>query len=261
MKLKEKTVLIWKLAKNDFANKYSGNYLGVFWAFVQPVVTIAIYIFVFQLAFKAGAPQNGYPYAMWLISGIIAWFFFSEGLLSATNSFLEYSYLVKKVVFRIDVLPLVKVLSSLFVHLFFILIALLFFIIGGKAPDWRFVQIFYYMGCLICLIVALSYLTASIVPFFKDFYQIVNVLLQVGMWLTPVMWNFTDMEGIIGKYGILFKLNPMFYIVQGYRDCFMKGHFFWNRSMTVYFWLFVLVAGFAGYKSFKRMKPHFADVL
>lgn len=123
-KAKELAVLIWKLAKNDFVTKYSGNYLGVFWAFVQPMVTIAIYIFVFQVGFRAQDAKNGYPYALWLIAGIVPWFFFGEGMMGATNAFAEYSYLVKKVVFRIDILPMVKVFSSLFIHLFFVAFSL-----------------------------------------------------------------------------------------------------------------------------------------
>ena len=252
---------IWQLAKNDFTTKYSGNYLGIFWAFVQPMVTIAIYIFVFQVGFKARDAQNGYPYALWLIAGIVPWFFFGEAMIGATNAFSEYSYLVKKVVFRIDVLPLVKVVSSLFVHLFFIVFSLIIYALNGKFPNAGFIQIVYYMICLIALVTALSYFTASIVPFFKDFGQIVNVLIQIGMWLTPIMWNYDELAPGMGKWSVLFKLNPMFYIVQGYRDSFMQGAWFWSRKMTLYFWAFVLIAGFISYKCFRRMKPHFADVI
>lgn len=260
-KKKELATLVWNLAKNDFSTKYSGNYFGVFWAFVQPVVTVCIYIFIFQMAFRTGNVTNGYPYTLWLIAGIVPWFFFSEALVCATNAFAEYSYLVKKVVFRIDILPFVKIISSWFVHIFFVGIAMLIFLLLGKAPDLRFLQLIYYMFCLVCLLTVLSYFTASIVPFFKDFGQIVNVLLQIGMWLTPILWNFDDMADKLGKWGILFKLNPMFYIVQGYRDSFMQGTMFWSRTQTLYFWGFIAVVGFIGYKCFRRMSPHFADVL
>ena len=117
--------MIWKLAKNDFKTKYAGSYFGILWAFVQPIVTILIYIIIFQYGFKAAPSREGYPYALTLTSGIIPWFFFSEALINATNCFMEYSYLVKKVVFKISILPVVKVVSSLFVHLFFV--ALVFF--------------------------------------------------------------------------------------------------------------------------------------
>ncbi len=262
MKRREMLNLIWNLAKNDFATKYSGNYLGIFWAFVQPVITVAIYIFIFQMAFRAGNVMNGYPYTLWLIAGIVPWFFFCEALLGATNAFMEYSYLVKKVVFHIEVLPFVRVVSALFVHLFFVAISLLVFVFSGRIPDWRIIQVVYYMFSMVCLVTVLSYFTASIVPVFRDFYQIVNIILQIGMWITPIMWNFNDMAEGLGKWGIIFKLNPMFYIVQGYRDSFMRGELFWVRiKMTVYFWGLIIILGLVSYRCFKRMKPHFADVL
>ena len=126
--------LVWKLGKNDFKTKYAGSYFGILWAFVQPMVTILIYIFIFQFGFRVMDTPNGYPYALWLIAGIIPWFFFSEGIINATNCLMEYSYLVKKVVFKISVLPLVKILSALFVHLFFIAFAIFVYIIMGKTP-------------------------------------------------------------------------------------------------------------------------------
>ena len=119
--------LIWKLSKNDFRNKFAGAYFGIVWAFIQPMVTVAVYFVVFQLGLRVQPAATGYPYICWLVSGIIPWFFFSDALPSASNCLLEYSYLVKKVVFKISVLPIVKVISSLFVHLFFIVFAILIY--------------------------------------------------------------------------------------------------------------------------------------
>ena len=102
--------LIWKLSKNDFRNKFAGAYFGIIWAFIQPMVTVAVYFVVFQLGLRVQPAATGYPYICWLVSGIIPWFFFSDALPSASNCLLEYSYLVKKVVFKISVLPIVKVI-------------------------------------------------------------------------------------------------------------------------------------------------------
>ena len=99
--------LIMNLAINDFKNRYASSNLGAIWNFVQPIVTVMIYVFVFQYGFKA-VPVSDVPYVLWLVAGIIPWFFFSEAILGATNSLLEYTYLVKKVVFKIDILPMVK---------------------------------------------------------------------------------------------------------------------------------------------------------
>jgi len=110
--------LIFGLAKRDFKIRYLGSYLGIIWAFVQPMVTICIFWFVFQMGFKSG-PVNDYPYILWLLSGMIPWFFVSESITGASTAIVDNSFLVKKVVFRVSILPLVKILSALFVHLFF----------------------------------------------------------------------------------------------------------------------------------------------
>lgn len=257
-RLVSKLKMIFELAKNDFSGRYSGNFLGVFWAFVQPIVTVFIYIFVFQFAFRAGNKVDGYPYSLWLIAGIIPWFFFNEALLGTSNVFVEYSYLVKKVVFDIDILSVVKIVSSLFVHLFFIFLAVIIFVLNGYGIRIGFLQFFYYLFCLICLILALSYLTSTIVVFFRDFNQIINVVLQIMIWLTPIMWNYKEFPD---KWQFFFKINPMFYIVRGYRDCFIGGDFFWNYPLSVYFWVFVIAIGLIGFSFYKKMKPHFPDVL
>ena len=77
--------LIWKLSKNDFRNKFAGAYFGIIWAFIQPMVTVAVYFVVFQLGLRVQPAATGYPYICWLVSGIIPWFFFSDALPSASN--------------------------------------------------------------------------------------------------------------------------------------------------------------------------------
>lgn len=261
--------LIKKLSINDFKSRFSGSYFGILWAFVQPIVTVMIYVFVFQVGFRAGSTDNGYPYVLWLIAGIIPWFFFSEALMNATNCLVEYSYLVKKVVFKIDILPVVKIISSLFVHLFFIAFAMFVYFCNGKMIPIHFIQIIYYMFACVALVFSLSYLTASIVPFFRDFAQIINILLQIGMWMCPIMWNESMLTGSSNVFVStvlvnILKLNPMYYIVRGYRSCFMGGTngWFWQHmSITIYFWAFVIIVFFLGQKVYKTLKVHFSDVL
>ena len=115
-------MLILDLANKDFKGRYAASYLGTIWAFVQPIVTILIYVFVFQVGMKATPPDTAKntPYSLWLTVGIVPWFFFQDALMSATNSLMEFSYLVKKIVFKISVLPIVKIISAFYVHIFFV---------------------------------------------------------------------------------------------------------------------------------------------
>lgn len=250
--------LIFNLAKNDFKTKYAGSYLGIIWAFIQPIITVLIYWFVFQVGFKS-APIKDFPFVLWLIAGIVPWFFFNESLLNSTNSLLEYSYLVKKVVFKVSILPLVKIISALFVHLFFILLAIFIYALNGYMPTMFLIQVIYYSFCTFMLSLSLSYATSAIVLFFKDLGQIVNILLQIGMWLTPIMWSFTM---IPEKYQWILKLNPMYYASEGYRDAFINHVWFFEKfNQTIYFWIVTMFLFLAGALIFKRLKPHFADVL
>ncbi len=250
--------LILSLAVNDFKTRFAGSYFGILWAFVQPVCTILVFWFVFQVGFRNNDVGN-VAFILWFIAGLIPWFFFSEGWNNATMALMEYSYLVKKVVFKIHILPLVKILSALFVHLFFIAFMFVFYIAYGEKPSVYWLQIFYFSLCAVLLVIALSYITSALVVFFKDLGQIMNIVLQFGMWLTPIMWS---IDMIPGRFMWLFKLNPMYYIVQGYRDSLIyRVPFYNNVKQTIYFWMILSVLMLVGCVLYKKLKPHFADVL
>ena len=254
--------LVFSLAKNDFKTKYAGSYFGTVWAFVQPIVTICVYWFVFGLALRNGS-DKGVPFVLWLIAGLVPWFFIQEGLTGGTNALLEYNYLVKKVVFKVEILPVIKLISCLFVHVFFVLIMFFVFLISGKKPELSWIQIIYYSFATSMYALALTYLTSAIQVFFKDMAQIVSICLQFGMWLTPIMYSeqlFLD-KGLTMAPMIL-KLNPFYYIAAGYRDSMLTGDWFFMRpTLTVYFWAVTLITMLVGLKVFKRLRPHFSDVL
>ena len=260
LELWQNRALILNLAKNDFKTKYAGSYLGIFWAFVQPIVTILVYWFVFSVGLKSGMVAN-YPFVLYLVSGIVPWFFFQDALNSGTNALIEYNYLVKKGVFKISILPIVKIVSALFVHAFFVVFSLILCWLYGYTPGLHTIQILYYSFCTFLLTLGLVYTTSAIVIFFRDLTQIIGIFLQVGVWLTPIMWDLN----MLSNHPLLmkaFKLNPMYYIVSGYRDAMLGNVWFWERwGWTLYFWVITVVLFGVGTVIFKRLKPHFADVL
>lgn len=262
----ENRVLIKSLAKNDFKTKFAGSYLGTVWAFVQPVITVLIYWFVFEKAIGAAAPYRGerpVAYVLWLVAGIVPWFFFSDCLNAGTAVLMEYNYLVKKVVFNIDILPVVKVFSSIFVHVFFVVFMLVLFLVYGYFPDFYVLQVVYYSFGVLLLALGLSYFTSAVSVFFPDTKQIVNIALQVGIWATPIMWAIDDMkEKIPSAVMVILRLNPLYYIVQGYRESLIEKVWFWEHpGMSIYFWCFTAVVCILGTVVFRRLKIHFADVL
>lgn len=258
LELYQNRKLILKLAKNDIKTRFAGSYLGILWAFVNPIITLIVYWFVFQVGLRSN-PIDDFPFILWFATGLIPWFFFSEALGGGTGTLIEYSYLVKKVVFKISVLPIVKVTSSVFTHVFFAILLLALYIFYGYGIDLYSVQIIYYSFCMFVLVIAISYVTSAVVVFFRDLSQIIGVVLQVGMWATPIMWSYTM---IPVRFQWIFKLNPMFYVVEGYRNALIYKTCFWDDFYgTAYFWLLTIGLLGLGTTIFNRLKVHFADVL
>lgn len=250
--------ILWDLAKNDLRERYSGSVLGLAWAIVQPLFTICIMWFVFSFGFRA-VPIDDVPFILWLSAGMIPWFFLSESIITTSNCIVEKSYLVKKIVFNIALLPIVKILSAIFVHVFFLFVLVFMFIFHGFYPNVYIVQVIYYIFSSCCFIIALSYITSSIVVFSKDFGQVIVIAVQFLFWGTPIFWN---LSLIPSEYRWIFKLNPCWYIVNGYRDTLIYGKWFWEDSIaTIVFWIITIVLGIMGLTLFKKLRPHFADVL
>lgn len=255
--IKNKQVL-WALAKNDFKSRFLTSFLGIIWAFVQPLVTILVFWFVFQVGFKS-APINDIPFIVWFTPAFLIWSYFTEGLNASTNSLREYSYLVKKVNFRVSMIPLVKIMSSSFVHITFvglIFLQIWYYDIGFSIYN---LQVVYYFVCTVILLMGLGWLLSSVAVFTGDVSNIVNVFIQIGFWMTPIFWSPDNMSPIVQQ---VLKLNPMFYICRGYRDTFIDHTWFWQRGYTnLFFWVVTICLFFIGALIFKRLRPHFADVL
>ena len=252
-----KTLLI-NLAKNDFKSRYMGNYLGILWAFVQPLVSILIFWFVFQVGFKS-APVENVPYILWLLAGMIPWFFFAESIQSGAQSILANSFLVKKVVFRVSLLPMIQIISALTIHIFFILFMFGMFLYYGYAPTLYWLQIVYYLFCTIVLVLGISWMTSSIVVFFRDLGQIVTMIIQFGFWLTPIFWS---VKILPVEYQGMLQYNPAYYIVEGYRDSLIYHVWFWEKPMlSLQYWIITALFFVGGAIVFRKLRPHFADVL
>ena len=249
---------IWQLAKNDCKARFAAAGLGVVWAFLQPLLTILVIWFVFQVGFKS-TPVENVPFIVWYIPAFLSWNYFSESVSQSTNSLLEYSYLLKKVNFNVTVIPLIKVVSAAIIHGGFIIFIVIVNLIYGRVPTVYYLQMIYYFFCAFCLSASLGWLLSSIAIFIKDVANIVAVVLQIGFWMTPLFWDPSAMDSLIRS---LLKLNPMYYVCMGYREAVVGDTWFWQHPIqTVYFWTLVVVCFIGGSKLFVRLKPQFDDVL
>lgn len=250
--------LLIDLSLKDVRKRFSGTYFGIVWGILQPLMTIIIYWSVFQFGFRSG-DVGEVPYVLWFICGIIAWLFISEAFTFASSSFLEYSYLIQKVKFNVNILPLVKILSSCYLHIFFLIITIGICAILGYAPTVKLIQILYYIFASIVLLFAASLLSSSVMVFFRDLNQIISILLLLGMWGTPIAW---DMSAFSEQAQRILKLNPFYYLIEGYRDALLGRKWFWEEiSMGIYFWCVTIFLLLIGVKIYSRLRPYFADTV
>ena len=248
--------MIIKFAVNDLKKRYSGSLLGFVWAYVQPMVIIIVWWVVF-----AEQKTGDYPFIIYVVPAYVGWTFISDTIMQASNSLYEYSYLVKKIKFKIEILPIVKVVSTFFIHLFFIVLAMVICWCNGYTPNWNWFQIIYYCFCSTVFLVGASWLVSSLSVFWKDIVQLINVLLQVGFWMTPVFWQEENMNPTVVK---VFKFNPCYYIVQGYRESLIGENLnFWatHTKQTIIFWGATVVILGLGLLCFKKLSKHYADLL
>lgn len=203
---------VLRLAVNDFKQGYAGSALGALWAVAEPLVTVAVYWFVYTVAF-GGSEVGGVPYYIWLSAGIAPWFFISNGINGVTVCFRDYAFLVKKMRFDKACLPIIRTVSSLISHMIFTLLVILVCLISGTgviSPLYLIAAVFISS----VFVYAVGRISALLCARFKDIKNITSVALSVGFWLTPVFWNIQDAPEDISR---LVRLNPAADIVELYR--------------------------------------------
>jgi lipopolysaccharide transport system permease protein/teichoic acid transport system permease protein len=247
------------LASRQLVSRYAGTLFRGAWELIHPAVTILVFWFVFSIAFKAKGPE-GIPYINYFITGILPWMFFAEGVNSGTQGVVTHSFLVKKMVFRSELLPFVYLSAGTFNHCLLLILASVVLFVNGVYFTWYWFQIIYYFFTLCALMVGLQWLLSAITVFQRDLGQGVAVVLNLWFWATPVVWV---PDGVVTpEYQLLLLANPVYYVIEGYRGSFLYHEAFWHRwEQGLYVWGVALILALSGAMIFRRLKPHFGDVL
>lgn len=251
--------LILQLGKNDFKNRFANTSLGAIWGFLQPFVFMLTYAIVFQYILKTGSSGND-PYVVWFFPGMAMWQWMNDSVLSASGSIRTYSYLVKKVVFPVDIIPMISIVASSFVGLFLIVIATVLCIIYHYMPN--VLLLVYVIFAAYCFIIAFTRFTSAVTTVVPDFANLLNIAMQLFFWFTPVIWNLS----MLSEHQTILtfmKCMPFTYLVTTFREVFISdGIVFANNGMfTIIFWVITFVMFIWGNSVFKRTKKDFADVL
>lgn len=250
--------IIASLAMNDCKARFAAAGLGIVWAFLQPLMTLLVFWFVFQVGFRT-APVSDVPFILWFAPAYLVWSFFSDGLLQVTNCLIEYRYLIKKVNFKVNIIPPFKIIANGIIHVFFLFFICFLCMVYHYGISLYALQVFYYLICVFALLLGTGWLLSALNVFMKDVANVIAVLIQIGFWATPIFWTPDNMNPVVQ---LVLKLNPMYYICTGYRETFINKLWFWEHPIqTVYFWIFTFILLAVGTNTFEKLHVLFDDAL
>jgi ABC-type polysaccharide/polyol phosphate export permease len=252
--------LIAALTARDLKARYRGSILGYFWSLANPLLLLAVYTIVFTKFFPARLDIE--PYPLFLFTGILPWTFFSAAILESTASISSNAGLVKKVMFPAEALPLVVVLSHL-VHFALaipvMLAALVAFTLAGKAAVTATILLVpLLMALQTMFIVGLALTVSSASVLFRDLRDIVANLLQLGFFITPIIYPIEEIT--YRPFRALLRLNPMTPFVVSYQNLLFYGRLP-NLSDTILMICYAVGSLIIGFFVFDRLRDTLAEAI
>lgn len=251
---------IFKLAVSNLKKTYRGTALGWLWAIVKPMVTVFVYWFTFTIGLRAGHSVNGVPFFLWLVAGIMPWFYMSEMITGGTMAIRKYSYLVTKMKFPISTIPTFISISKFLIHLLLMAITIILFSLGGFAPDIYLLQLPFYMLMMFLFFTLWALFAALISCISKDFSNLVKSVTTAIFWLSGIIYNPNSLD--IQWLKDILMFNPVTYIVTGYRNIFIdKVWFFEEPKKLVCFCIVLVIMFLLAIWAYKKLKKEISDVL
>ena len=251
---------IFKLAKADINKTYRGAALGWSWAIIKPAVTIFVYWFAFSIGLRAGKDVNGFPFFLWLIAGIIPWFYIGDMISQGVDAIRKYSYLVTKMKFPVSTIPTFFSLSKLSINLILIGVMILIFIFMGYIPDIYIIQLPFYIICMFIFLTIWGLFASLLGAISKDFANLVKAFVTAVFWLSGILWNAnTNTIPWVKKF---LMINPVTFLVNGFRNCLIdKVWFFEQPKELICFIIVTVLMLLLSIWAYKKLKKEIPDVL
>ena len=217
-----------KLAKADLIKTFSGSALGWAWAVIKPAVIIFVLWFALDVGLRLGyTMKNDYPLILWLMMGLIPWFYMDEMLVQGANSLRQYNYLVTKMRFPIATIPTFVGISKLYVHIFLVGLGIIFFFFYGFKPDIYLLQLPIYTILMLLFFIAWAQFASLLSCMSKDFFNLIGAATQALFWLSGILYDVNTMD-VPGWLKIFLMLNPISFFVSGYRNVFIYKVWIWD---------------------------------
>lgn len=256
--------LIIQMTKREVVGRYKGSAMGLAWSFFNPVFMLVVYTFVFSVVFKArwgvggvGGEDSKTLFAVVLFVGMIVHGLFAEVLNRAPSLILSNVNYVKKVVFPLEILPVISMAAALFHSMISLCVLLIAFVVFNGYLHWTVIFMPLVLLPFVIFTLGLAWILASIGVFLRDVGQVIGMITTIMMFLAPVFYPLT---AVPEKYIPFIMANPLTFIIQQSREVLVWGHLPNWIGLGIYTFTSVLVA-WVGYTLFQKIRKGFADVL
>jgi teichoic acid transport system permease protein len=263
--------LIRRISLYELRNNNSANYLGLAWEVISPLIQIAIYWFVFGFLITGGGkdshhitnPSGGedLQFLPWLVSGLILWMFFQPAATQGSKSIYSRLRLLSKMNFPMSIIPNIAIFSKFYPHLILIFVTFIIMQFTGYTVSIYILQLPYFVLASLAFTYAFVLLMTTLTTLVRDIQLLLQATLRMVLYLTPILWVSQRLPDFLD---LLMKLNPLYYLVEGYRAALMGQHgwYFINSwEYTLYFWVVTGIVFLIGSALHLRFRRHFIDFL
>ncbi|SDK14179.1 ABC transporter permease [Sediminibacillus albus] len=258
--------LIRRLSLYEIKSTNQGNYLGVLWEIINPLIQIAIYWFVFGYGIRerANVKLNNdleLPFVLWMVAGFVVWFFFFQSTIQASKSIYKRLRMLSKMNFPMSVIPSFVIFSQLYIHLIMIFIVMIFFILSGFSISMYYLQFIYFAFATFAFTYALALITSTLSTIVRDVHMLLAAVLRMVLYLSGILWPISSIDHATVQF--IMKLNPLYYVIEGYRAGYVgtEWYFISEWEYTLYFWALTVVLFLIGSTLHVKFRRHFIDFL
>lgn len=232
---------------------------GLFWNFASPAIQVITYWLVFGIGMNRKG-YDGVPYLPWVIVGFAAWWYLQPCITQGCSAVFSKKDVITKMKFPISILPATVCAKEFFNHLCMMAITLVVLLLYGYRPNIFWLNLIYYAFCAFMFVESLSLVTSVLTMMWRDVKKLVVSLMRMILYLSPVLWPAAFSQFPFMTF--VMKLNPVYYIVTGYRDAvFFNKSFLRHPAMGLYFWIVVLVLFVIGSSLMYHFKKKMIDMI
>lgn len=251
--------MIFRLALFDYKLENQDTYLGRLWNILTPLIQIGTFWLVFGVGLRQGNDIGEIPFVIWMVCGLIPWFFINQTLVKGANSIYSKANTLSRMKFPLITLPLERTLVEMFEHIMMLFILFVMLFCFGFYPKWYWLNLIYYIFYMVCFLTGLSLITSVFTMFARDFSKLLQSLTRLLFYLTPILW---DMGRMPEFYQKIMLLNPIYYSVAGFRESLLYEISFWESpDKVVFFWGLNILLFLAGSTLQIKFRDQFIDLL